>query len=131
MQNANKSSKSNRKALNSRAEAAINVGLIEANEKGIASIKRGSHLAIKIAKKSSSIEIASVAVKKHAGDDQLFCGSDRNSHSEVFQGKGVLKTCSKFTGEHPGRSAISIKLQSNWAWVFSCKFAAFFQNTFS
>ena len=29
---------------------------------------------------------------------------------EVFLGKGVLKLCSKFTGEHPCQSAISIKL---------------------
>ena len=29
----------------------------------------------------------------------------RNSHSEVFLGKGVLKICSKFTGEHPCQSA--------------------------
>ena len=28
--------------------------------------------------------------------------------------KGVLKICSKFTGEHPCRSVISIKLQSNF-----------------
>ena len=34
----------------------------------------------------------------------------RSSHSEVFLGKGVLKICSTFTGEHPCRSAISIKL---------------------
>ena len=32
----------------------------------------------------------------------------------LFLGKGVLKICSKFTGEHPCRSAISIKLQSNF-----------------
>ena len=25
----------------------------------------------------------------------------RSSHPEVFLGKGILKTCSKFTGEHP------------------------------
>ena len=31
----------------------------------------------------------------------------RSSHPEVFLGKGVLKICSKFTGEHPCRSAIS------------------------
>ena len=37
----------------------------------------------------------------------------RSSNTEVFLGKGVLKICSKFTGEHPCRSAISIKLQSN------------------
>ena len=28
----------------------------------------------------------------------------------VFLGKGVLKVCSRFTGEHPCRSVISIKL---------------------
>ena len=33
---------------------------------------------------------------------------------EVFLGKGVLKICSKFTGEHPYRSAISIKLLCNF-----------------
>ena len=35
----------------------------------------------------------------------------RSSHPEVFPGKKVLKICSKFTGEHSSRSAISIKLQ--------------------
>ena len=29
----------------------------------------------------------------------------------MFLGKGVLKICSKFTGEHPCRSAVSIYLQ--------------------
>ena len=38
----------------------------------------------------------------------------RRSHPEVFLGKGVLEICSKFTGEHPCRKAISIKLQSNF-----------------
>ena len=28
----------------------------------------------------------------------------RSSHPEVFLEKGVLKRCSKFTGEHPCRS---------------------------
>ena len=37
----------------------------------------------------------------------------RSSRPKVFLGKGVLKICSKFTGEHPCRSAISTKLQSN------------------
>ena len=37
------------------------------------------------------------------------CNS-RSSHPEVFLGKGALKICSKFTGEHPCRSVISIKL---------------------
>ena len=34
----------------------------------------------------------------------------RSSPSEVFLGKGVMEICSKFTGEHPCRSMISIKL---------------------
>ena len=41
--------------------------------------------------------------------DYLIQGT-RSSPSEVFLGKGVLKICSKFTGEHSCRSAISIKL---------------------
>ena len=64
--------------------------------------------------------------------------SYRNSHPEVFLGKLVLKICSKFTGEHPCWSAKcdfnKVALQLYWsrtsAWVFSCKFAAYFQNTF-
>ena len=72
MQNANKSSKSNRKAPNSRAEVVINIGLIEANEKGIVSVKQGNHLDIKIAKMFSLTEVARVAVKKHADQDQFF-----------------------------------------------------------
>ena len=38
----------------------------------------------------------------------------RSSPPEVFLRKGVLKICSKFTGEHPYRCVISIKLQSNF-----------------
>ena len=37
-----------------------------------------------------------------------------SSYPEVFLGKGVLKICSKFTGEDPCRSAISIKLLYNF-----------------
>ena len=51
----------------------------------------------------------------------------RSSPSEVFLGKGFLKICSKFTGEHPCRSAISIKLQYN---LQPHKYAAYLQNTF-
>ena len=40
-----------------------------------------------------------------------FSAINRSSPSEVFLEKDVLKICSKFTGEHPCRSAISIKLQ--------------------
>ena len=48
----------------------------------------------------------------------------RSSRPEVLLGKGVLKICSKFTGEHPCQSAIS-------EWVFSCKFATYFEKIFS
>ena len=36
----------------------------------------------------------------------------RSSPPEVFLGKGILKICSKFTTEHPCRSAILTKLES-------------------
>ena len=55
-------------------------------------------------------------------------GCYRSSHSEVFRGKGVLTICSKFTGEHPCRSVIY--WNHTLEWVFSCKFAAYFQNIF-
>ena len=38
----------------------------------------------------------------------------RNSPLMVFLEKGVLKKCSKFTGEHPYQSMISIRFQSNF-----------------
>ena len=38
----------------------------------------------------------------------------RSSRSEVFLVKGVLKICSKFTGEHPCQSVVSIKLLRNF-----------------
>ena len=51
--------------------------------------------------------------------------SDRSSHREVFLGKVVLKICSKFSGEHPCRSAISKQLYWNHTleWVFSSIFS--------
>ena len=61
----------------------------------------------------------------------------RSSHSEVFLEKHVLKICAKFTGEQPCRSVISIlvakqlTLRYTLVQVFSCKFSAYFQNTFS
>ena len=57
----------------------------------------------------------------------------RSNHPEVFLVKGVLKICSKFTGEHPCRSAISIKLLCNCTlvWLFFRKFPPYFRNTFS
>ena len=44
---------------------------------------------------------------------KIFCIQIRSSRPEVFLEKGVLKICSKFRGEHPCRSAISVKFQSN------------------
>ena len=39
----------------------------------------------------------------------------RNQQSNLHKlGKGILKICSKFTGEHPCRSVISIKLLCNF-----------------
>ena len=38
----------------------------------------------------------------------------RRSRPEVFLGKGVLKICSKFTGEHSFQSVISINLLCNF-----------------
>ena len=38
----------------------------------------------------------------------------RSSHPKVFLVEDVLKICSKFTGEHPCRSVISIKLRCNF-----------------
>ena len=43
----------------------------------------------------------------------LRIGWFRVSPLEVFVQKNILKMCSKFTGEHPYRSVILIKLQSN------------------
>ena len=40
----------------------------------------------------------------------LWYSKYRSSHPGVFLGKGALKTCSKFTGEHPCENVISIKL---------------------
>ena len=45
---------------------------------------------------------------------QRFVLNLRSSPPEVFLGKGVLNICSKFTGKHPCRTAISIKLQGNF-----------------
>ena len=59
----------------------------------------------------------------------------RSSCPEVYLRKGVLKIYSKFTGEHPKPQCNFNKVAKHFirtlAWVFSCKFAAYFQNTFS
>ena len=50
--------------------------------------------------------------ESHAIFTQLL-SFDKSSRPEVFLRKGVLEIFSKFTGEYPCRSAISIKLESN------------------
>ena len=35
--------------------------------------------------------------------------NDRSSRLEVFLGRGILEICSKFIGEHPCRSVISLE----------------------
>ena len=69
----------------------------------------------------------------------------RSSPPEVFLGKGILKICSKFTGENMQQiyrrtpmlkcdfNIVALQLYWNHtsAWVSSCKLAAYFQNTFS
>ena len=60
----------------------------------------------------------------------------RSSSSQVLLGKGVLKICSKFTGEHRGRSEISIKLLCNfieielWHGCFPVNLLHFFRTPF-
>ena len=44
------------------------------------------------------------------GSEKEISLKHRNSHPEVFLRKDVLKICRKFTGEHPCRNAVSIKL---------------------
>ena len=61
-------------------------------------------------------KILTVNVKKYDPDvaNSILNPLYRSSRSEVFLVKGALKTCSKFTGEHPCRSVISIKLQGKF-----------------
>ena len=44
----------------------------------------------------------------------------RSSHPEVFLGKGVLR-----------KVALQLYRNRTLAWVFSCKFAGYFQTTYS
>ena len=44
----------------------------------------------------------------------------RSSRSDVFLKKDILKICSKFRGEHPCRSVISIKLLCNFIEIALC-----------
>ena len=66
---------------------------------------------------TSNFFLHSIFKMKQAGNISSFLLTKngvrfRSSHPEVSLRKGVLKICSKFTGEHPCRNVISIKLQS-------------------
>ena len=68
---------------------------------------------------ASKVTFAIVDIGKNVQFTQaqnIFCqlSKGRSSHPEVFLSKGVLKICSKFTGEHPCQSVISIKLLCNF-----------------
>ena len=54
----------------------------------------------------------------------------RSSRPKMFLAKGVLKIRSASTGEYPWQSVISIYWNYTLVWIFSCKYAAYFQNTF-
>ena len=47
-------------------------------------------------------------------DCKAFLLKGRTRQPKVFLGKGVLKICSKFAGEHPCRSVTSLKLLCNF-----------------
>ena len=57
-------------------------------------------------------------------EDSNFVGGSfsKSSHPDVFLVKGVLKTCTKFTGEHLCWSVISIKLLCNFIEITLCNF---------
>ena len=52
-------------------------------------------------------------MKGHITASNNYTQVNKSSSPEVFLVKGVLKLCSKFSGEHPSQSATSVKLQSN------------------
>ena len=54
--------------------------------------------------------IYNLRIKQRFILNRTWINSYVSSRPDVLLGKGFLKTCNKFTGEHPCRSAISIKL---------------------
>ena len=52
--------------------------------------------------------------KKRIWDVPTILTYFRSSPPQLLLKKGILKTCSKFKGENPCRSVISVKLQSNF-----------------
>ena len=54
----------------------------------------------------------------------------RSSRPELFLVKGVLKICSSYRGTPMAKCDFKKVALHTSSWVFSCKFAAYFQNTF-
>ena len=73
--------------------------------------------------------------KKLSWDKSVKAKRTKSNCSEVFLVKGVLKICSKFTGDPPmpKRDFNKVALQHYWnhtsTWVFFCKFDAQFWET--
>ena len=76
------------------------------------SVKSAYHLTHTVFIKFSSLNDFNLMRTGRIFQDGVFSFS--SSRAEVFWKKGVLKICSKFTGEHPCRCAISIKLLCNF-----------------
>ena len=85
----------------------------------------------------SPIREQMVSIREYTRGNTECVQIDSVSEAEMFLGKSVIKTCSKFTEEHPRRRVILIMLICNFIEItlqlgcFFCKFAAYFQNTFS
>ena len=67
-----------------------------------------------ISRNSRKPVLAKISTLKVFPDEDTFSTKTRSSLPDVFLGKAILKICSKFTGERSCRSAISIKLQTNF-----------------
>ena len=71
----------------------------------------------KFSRGNNNISASKMKTNKNSQPQIKFTGSYKNKEitkeKRGFLGKGVLKICSKFSGEHPWQSGISIKLQSN------------------
>ena len=59
------------------------------------------------------VEIIRTQIRYPTSLDKVNILTSKAALSEVFWEKGVLKICKKFTGQHPCRSTISIKLQKS------------------
>ena len=59
------------------------------------------------------------------------CSLYTRSPPKMSLGKDVLKICSKFTGEPHAKVAGQLYWNHTLSWVFSCKFAAYFQTILS